>query len=245
MNPPGRGDRLEDRPDAELVERARAGDRSALETLLRRHHDRIHLLCHRLCRERGDAEDATQNALLAIVRGLVGFDGTAAFSTWSHRVATNACLDELRRRGRRPLPLSTGDPDGAGRVGGGRVGGRADRQRWTTDGTDSGRTDALDADPAELAVVSEQRTRLQRALAALPDEFRVPVVLRDVGELDYAEIAELLELAPGTVRSRISRGRRKLAEALRSEDRPVDEAPLGAEAPGNPQATSDVRELES
>ncbi|MDQ2677835.1 MAG: sigma-70 family RNA polymerase sigma factor [Actinomycetota bacterium] len=252
MNPPGRGDRLEDRPDAELVERARTGERDALETLLRRHHERIHLLCHRLCRERGDAEDATQNALLAIVRGLVGFDGTAAFSTWSHRVATNACLDELRRRGRRPVPHATAGADGADRPAS-----AVDGRRWTTDRTDSGRSDGLDADPADLAVVAEQRTALQRALADLPDEFRIPVVLRDVGELDYAEIAELLDLAPGTVRSRISRGRRKLAEALRAEDRRADAAhsadtaqsvdtaqPVG-DAPGNPTATSDVREVES
>ncbi len=251
MNPPGRDDRLEDRPDAELVERARTGDRDALETLLRRHHERIHLLCHRLCRERGDAEDATQNALLAIVRGLVGFDGTAAFSTWSHRVATNACLDELRRRGRRPVPHATADADGADRLAA-----AVDGRRWTTDRTDSGRSDGLDADPAELALVAEQRTALQRALADLPDEFRIPVVLRDVGELDYAEIAELLDLAPGTVRSRISRGRRKLAEALRAEDRPAGAPPIDAtrpvdatrpdgNAPGNPTTTSDVREVES
>ena len=107
MTPPGPrarpGDPTADLSDSELVQRVRHGDRAALETLLRRHHDRIHLLCHRICRDRGDAEDATQNALLAIVRGLAGFDGSAAFSTWSHRVATNACLDELRRRGRRPL----------------------------------------------------------------------------------------------------------------------------------------------
>ncbi len=235
MTPPGPGDRLEGCADVELVERSTAGDRRALETLLRRHHDRIHLLCHRLCRERGDAEDATQNALLAIVRGLPGFDGSAAFSTWSHRVATNACLDELRRRGRRPVTLMV-DDDGSAAD---RLVAPPDGARWSSNGAGTGRSDGLHADPADRAVDAEQRTRLQAALAALPDEFRIPVVLRDVGELDYAEIAEMLGLAPGTVRSRISRGRRKLAGMLGTD------VTSDVDAAGNPSSGSDVRELES
>ncbi len=260
MTSPGPGDRPGDPAggragrlsDAELVQRVRHGDRAALDALLRRHHDRIHLLCHRICRDRGDAEDATQNALLAIVRGLAGFDGSAAFSTWSHRVATNACLDELRRRGRRPVTLTSDDADTTDRLSG------SARRHWSTSDAGSGRSDGLDADPADLAVGAEQRTRLQQALAALPDEFRIPVVLRDVGELDYAEIAALLDLAPGTVRSRISRGRRKLAEALGTTDGTTAldgtaaldgtgraDVTSGADGTGNPSPGSDVRELES
>ena len=252
MTPPGPGDRVADLPDAELVQRSRHGDRAALDALLRRHHDRIHLLCHRICRDRGDAEDATQNALLAIVRGLTGFDGSAAFSTWSHRVATNACLDELRRRGRRPVTLASDAADTTDRMA------ASDGRRWSTSDAGSGRSDGIDADPADLAVDAEQRTRLQQALADLPDEFRLPVVLRDVGELDYAEIAELLDLAPGTVRSRISRGRRKLAEALGTTDGTAAldgtaapdgigraDVTSGADGAGNPSPGTDVRELES
>lgn len=207
--------------DVELVELARSGDRRALDTLLRRHHTRLHLLCRRLCRERGDAEDATQNALLAIVRGLPGFDGTAAFTTWSHRVATNACLDELRRRARRPTLLDDGVAEQLAEVAPERA--------------------LRSIDPADATVAAEQRTRLQRALAELPEEFRQPVVLRDVADLDYAEIAELLELPPGTVRSRISRGRRRLAELLAAE-RPGPGAP--SEHAGNPATGVDVREEE-
>ena len=228
MTPPPAADPLEALDDGELVERARRGDRPALETLLRRHHRRIHLLCHRLCRERGDAEDATQNALLAIVRGLPGYDGSAAFTTWSHRVTSNACLDELRRRSRRPVPL-----DHSGAPGGGDDVASPDGEgRWSSNAVGS-RSDGMDADPADRAVGAERRTQLHRALAELPEEFRVPVVLRDVAELDYAEIAELLDLAPGTVRSRISRGRRKLAELLR------------AETAGNPDVGPDVEEVET
>lgn len=184
------------RSDLELVDRARGGDRAALDALLRRHHTRLHLLCRRLCADRGDAEDATQEALIAIVRGLPRYDGRAAFTTWSYRVTTNACLDQLRRRSRRPIPAEVGS-DGA----------------EPTPLLDD-RAARDDADPEVRALVAEGRTQLQAALAALPEEFRVPVVLRDVADLDYAEIADLLGLAPGTVRSRISRGRARLARAL-------------------------------
>lgn len=197
-------------PDAELVVAAQHGDRDALDTLLRRHHDRIFVLCRRLCRDRGDAEDAAQNALIAIVRGLPRFDHDAAFTTWSYRVATNACLDELRRRGRRPMPMEPPEDDGTAH-------GIAPRAIGGTD-------------PGDVAVADERRGVLQQALDQLPDEFRLPVVLRDVADLDYAEIAEQLGLPPGTVRSRIARGRAKLAALL-------DDTDL---SPGNQSGAADV-----
>lgn len=203
MTEPGptarRGETLSDRA---LVDAARSGDRQALEDLLRRHHDRLHLLCRRLCRDLSDAEDATQNAMIAIVRGLDRYDGRAEFSTWAYRVATNACMDELRRRARRPTPVQLEHDDTDAAVGPGR----------------SVRANARighdPIDPAEFVVRSEQQGRLQLALEALEESFRVPVVLRDVADMDYAEIGELLGLPPGTVRSRISRGRAKLASIL-------------------------------
>jgi RNA polymerase sigma-70 factor, ECF subfamily len=130
-----------------------------------------------------DAKDATQEALIGIVRGLPRYDGRAAFTTWSYRVAVNASLDELRRRKRRPSP---GLPD-------------------SYDAADS-------TAPFELRL--DQRSELDDALAALPPEFRAAVVLRDVVDLDYAAIAEVLQIPPGTVRSRISRGRSALARKL-------------------------------
>ena len=158
-----------------------------------------------------DAEDATQEALLAVVRGLPRFDGRAAFSTWVHRVTTNSCLDELRRRGRRP---------------------RVVRRLDASPGDQDGYPDALDpADPAPGADDRlGDRLAIDDALAALPEEFRLPVVLRDHLGYDYAEIAEVLDLPPGTVRSRIARGRARLAALLGP---PADR--------GNPQPGDDVR----
>ncbi|MFL6204263.1 MAG: RNA polymerase sigma factor [Acidimicrobiales bacterium] len=168
---------------------AQAGDRDALDALLRRHHDRIHAVCRRLAGNEADALDATQEALIAIARGIRRFDGRAAFTTWAYRVATNACLDELRRRKRRPRP---GLPDdvAAGEVG-------------------AASAVAIDVVPDRLAI--------DAALAELPEEFRAPVVLRDLCDLDYAEIAEILAIPPGTVRSRIARGRAQLARRLGTE----------------------------
>ena len=99
--------------DAHLVVAAQAGDGQALETLLRRHYDRLYAVCRRLTGDDADASDACQEALVAIARGLSRFDARSAFATWAYRVATNAALDELRRRRRRPEP---GLPEGAGPI---------------------------------------------------------------------------------------------------------------------------------
>jgi RNA polymerase sigma-70 factor (ECF subfamily) len=183
------------------VAAAQAGDRDALETLLRRHHDRLWALCRRLTGNHADAEDALQDALIAIARGIGRYDGRAAFTTWSYRVATNACLDELRRRRRRPIPdgpealEAEAAPDGPG-------------------GALSGRPV-----PAGIEAVAD-RLDVDAALALLPPDFRAAVVLRDLCDLDYAEIARVLGIPPGTVRSRIARGRGQLADLLGN---PIDE----------------------
>lgn len=150
-------------------------------------------MCRRLAGNEADALDATQEALISIARGIRHFDGRAALSTWIYRVATNACLDELRRRRRRPTPGLPEDLDEAGGNGG---------RRASASTTSAG----IEALPDRMAI--------DAALAELPDEFRAPVVLRDLCDLDYAEIAEVLGIPPGTVRSRIARGRAQLARLL-------------------------------
>ncbi|HET7487922.1 MAG TPA: sigma-70 family RNA polymerase sigma factor [Acidimicrobiales bacterium] len=179
-----------------MADAAQAGDRVALEVLLRRHVDRLHALCRRMLGSDADADDATQEGLMAVARALAAgrFDGRSSFGTWAYRVTANACLDELRRRGRRPAPVADEDLERA-------VAGAA--------------PDALVAG----------RVDVERALARLPLEFRAAVVLRDLCGLDYAEIAEVLDIPPGTVRSRIARGRAALVPVLGnpppSADRPT------------------------
>ena len=165
------------------MEAAQGGDRAALDTLLRRHYDRLYALCRRMTGDAADAADACQEALIAVVRGLPSFDGRSAFGTWAYRVATNACLDELRRRRRRPEP---GLPEGSAEV----------------------------PSPVEHTESSDTRLDLDRALQSLPADYRAAVVLRDVCGLSYDEIAETLSIPPGTVRSRIARGRSALVPLL-------------------------------
>lgn len=173
--------------DDELLDRIREGDASALEELLRRHHLRIHAVCLRILGHRSDADDAAQNALVSIARNVSTFDGRSSFSTWAYRVATNAALDEIRRRRRRPRPMI--DVDAI--------------------------LERLDDPQAEHdRDVLENRELIERALASLPEEYRVAVVLRDVADLDYEQIANVLEIPIGTVRSRIARGRAKLADSF-------------------------------
>ena len=162
---------------------AQAGERGALDALLRRHYDRLYALCRRMTGDDADAADACQEALMAVVRGLPSFDGRAAFGTWAYRVATNACLDELRRRRRRPEP---GLPEGPAEV------------------------------PAPVDAVEGVITRLDldQALQSLPADYRAAVVLRDVCGLSYEEIGHTLGIPPGTVRSRIARGRSALLPHL-------------------------------
>ena len=165
------------------MEAARAGDGAALDALLRGQYDRLYALCRRMTGDAADAADACQEALIAIVRGIPAFDGRSAFGTWAYRVATNACLDELRRRRRRPEP---GLPEGSAEV------------------------------PSPLDAVESSTTRvdLDRALQSLPADYRAAVVLRDVCGLSYEEIGEALLIPPGTVRSRIARGRAALVPLL-------------------------------
>ncbi|MDO8391410.1 MAG: RNA polymerase sigma factor [Actinomycetota bacterium] len=181
--------------DRALVAAAQGGDRTSLDQLLRAHYDRVHAVCRRITGNDADAADAAQEALILIVRNLGSFDGRSTFATWTYRVATNASLDELRRRRRRPMLAGRDhDPD-------------------TTAPTEPPDHHAHEH-PERLA----DRLTIDAALTALPEDFRVPVVLRDVVDLDYAEIADLLDIPVGTVKSRIARGRSQLATAISRAD---------------------------
>jgi RNA polymerase sigma-70 factor (ECF subfamily) len=171
--------------DAELVRAAQAGNRQALEDLIRGQYDRVYAVCRRLTGNEADAADAAQETMISLVRNLDRFDGRSRFSTWAYRVTINSCLDELRRRKRRPSLLGTDREPAAGPA---------------TAGSESAVDDRLAVDAA---------------LRQLPIDFRAAVVLRDLCTLDYTEIADVLGIPPGTVRSRIARGRAQLADLLR------------------------------
>jgi RNA polymerase sigma-70 factor (ECF subfamily) len=185
------------RTDDELVAAAGAGEAAAMDELLRRHYDLVHAVCRRIAGGTRDADDAAQEAMIRVVRNLDKYDGRAAFSTWVYRIATNTALDELRKRKRRPQLRSVVD-----------------------DGDRRAPLEPVDHIAHRRIDGVVDRITIDAALAELPDEFRVAVVLRDVGDLDYAEIATVLDLPIGTVKSRIARGRRLLIEKLGNREAP-------------------------
>ncbi len=185
-----------------------------------------------------DALDATQDTLVAALRALGRFDGRSSFGTWIYRIATNTCIDEMRRRRRRPV---TGvDVDFAEVV---EVSEVADDHSSGALSPYLGQA-SPGADPAHIVAA---RIDIDVALASLPVEFRTAVVLRDVCDLPYDEIAEILGVPVGTVRSRIARARSALAATWQDQDTAQDTGRDGLSSaparrvPGNRSDLRDVR----
>lgn len=173
--------------DEDLVRRAVGGDRAAFTRLMERHERRVYNLCLRMVGDVDDASDATQDAFLTAYRKLSSFRGEAAFTTWLHRVAINASYDLLRKRGRTPvLASSTDHPVEDERI-----------------------------EPApDHADETTGAIEVQRALLAIPEEFRAALVLHDAQDVPVQEVADILGVPVGTVKSRLHRGRVALARAL-------------------------------
>ena len=151
--------------------------------MLRENYGRIYSICRKLAGNDSDADDATQEALLSIVRKISSFKGDSKFSTWAYRIATNACLDLIRKRNRRPR-LSFSE---------------------TTESSYSSERSR----PSMEDQISN-RLLIEKALHSLPDEFRIPLILRDQTGMSYEEVANVLSLPEGTVKSRIARARARL-----------------------------------
>lgn len=174
--------------DAALLAAHVAGDPDAFGTIVARHGDRLWAVALRTTGDPEDASDALQDALISAYRNAASFRGESAVTTWLHRVVVNACLDRMRRRRARPtVPLPEEDGE-------------------------SGRPGI--ADPRDDLDRLELRMEIDRALRALPDDQRSAIVLVDVEGLSVAEVAGILGIPEGTVKSRCSRGRARLAVAL-------------------------------
>jgi RNA polymerase sigma-70 factor (ECF subfamily) len=180
--------------DRELVDRYLAGDAAAFTTLVERHQARVYSVCLRVIGNPEDAADATQEAFISALRKLGQFRGDSAFSTWMHRVAVNSCYDLLRKRSRQPMLHLPTDQDEPERELGPPMPDHADEVASTRDAA--------------------------AALALVPDEFRVALVLADVQDLPYHQISEILDVPVGTVKSRVFRGRIALARAMGIEREP-------------------------
>ncbi len=181
---------LEDLSDEALLQRFVEGSQHAYQVLMRRHEDRIFGLAFRVTGDRSDALEATQDTFISAFRRAATFRGDSSFGTWLYRIGINASRDLLRKKRRLPEPV---------------------------------------ADPSDIAEppiatriddVVVDRVDLATALARLPEEYRQAVALHDLGGVPYEEIATIASVPIGTIKSRISRGRRLLAAHLEQAARP-------------------------
>jgi RNA polymerase sigma-70 factor (ECF subfamily) len=184
--------------DAVLVRQCRQGDLTAFEPLVVKYQDRIYNLCWRLCGDRQASEDLTQEAFLKAFEALPDFHGASGFYTWLYRIATNLALS-YRRSERRHMNV-------------------AGRPQWNDMPSQAARLHRAvrEADDRPDVVVQRDEVRqiIWQAIQQLDDDHRAVVALRDMEGLDYGEIAEVLQVPAGTVRSRLHRARMAIREKL-------------------------------
>ena len=186
-----------------LIRRVQAGETEAFEDLVRAHEKTVYNLALRMTGHPQDAEDMAQEAFLKAYRSLPEFRGESKFSVWLYRIVSNVCLDHLRRQGRRPtVSLTAEDEEG-------------EEQQWELP------DERLS--PERLLEQKLTREAVQKGLAQLPEEQRQILLLREIRGLSYEEIGEIMNLEPGTVKSRIFRARKRLCAFLLQEGNIPDE----------------------
>ena len=181
-----------DRREQQLVDAARNGNEAAFEELVRLYEKRVLALTNRMCRNPEDAAEAAQEAFISAWQGLKFFRGDSSFSTWLYRLASNACVDLLRREGRHQTAAGPSLND----------------EEVNIDVADTAAT------PHEAAEQQELRELIEEGLQALSPDHRQVLILREMHQLSYDEIAQSLDIDVGTVKSRISRARKQLRNFL-------------------------------
>ena len=175
-----------------LLQRAKDGDQAAFGELVTLYEKKVYALTLRMCKHPEDAAEASQEAFLAAWQGLKFFRGEASFSTWLYRLASNACVDLLRRESRHRTAAGPSLND----------------EEVYLDVADSAPS------PHAIAESNELKQQIEEGLRTLSPEHREVLILREIHQLSYDEIAQALSLDSGTVKSRISRGRKQLRNFL-------------------------------
>lgn len=189
--------------DEALLEQIRCGELSAFDDLILAHQDRVYGLCLRMCGNREDAFDLSQEVFLRVFRALGAFKSESTFTTWLYRLTMNVCLDHLRKTLKRreiiQMELNAeGDPPDV------------PDERFA---------------PESAWAQTELRENISKALTRLTPEHRSIVILRDIQQFSYAEIAEILACEEGTVKSRLFRAREALRRTLSHDGNLLQQAP--------------------
>jgi RNA polymerase sigma-70 factor (ECF subfamily) len=192
MNEPE--DEIPGRAEDDLLDRARAGDRSAIEEIFSAHRHQVYTLAYRMTGSATDAEDLCQEVFVQVMRKIGSFQGRSSFSTWLYRVTVNRSRDFLRSKKRSPELLSQ---DGV-----------------AAEPREESLLGRAEPSPEASAISSDAQRLVQEALMELPLSLRAPLVLHELQGFEYHEVARMLRLPVGTVKSRIFRGRVKLGELL-------------------------------
>lgn len=181
--------------DKAFISKAKQGDMAAFEALIIQHEKIVYNVALRMMNQSEDAKDISQEVFLKAYRNIANFDERSTFSTWIYRITVNTCIDEMRKRkGKQTVSL---DNELEGEEG-----------SWKKEIPDSGVT------PEESLLRKEEQKEIEMALETISEDYKTVFILRDIRGLSYEEIAEISGLALGTVKSRISRARNRLREAI-------------------------------
>ena len=183
------------RDEGELLTELQAGSDAAFDYLVTYYHSSVYNLVYGILSDRADAADVTQEVFLHVFRGIRGFRGGSSLKTWLYRISVRQALNHRRWCWRHHRMQTSIDVE-------------------ATEQCPALELKDLEATPFEQCATHEVQATVRRALATVPPVFRSPVILRDLEGLSYEEIAEVLEVSVGTVKSRIMRGRRMLKEIL-------------------------------
>jgi RNA polymerase sigma-70 factor, ECF subfamily len=208
---------------AAIVAELKAGSEEAYTWLIGEFHQSVYSLVYRIVADASDASDTTQEVFLKVFRGMNHFHGESSLKTWIYRIAIHEASNRrrwwFRHKARETSiePMETGNPEGEGMA----------IKDTLVDGAES---------PFENMAHQEVRARVEEELRKVPEPYRTTVVLRDLEEMSYEQIAEIMEISLGTVKSRLTRGREALRQRLTAYVREVGQE-LGLQTPGERKRT--------
>ncbi len=183
--------------DYELIDRAIGGDQSAYDKLMKKYYNLVHNLIFRMIYNKEDVEDLAQEAFIKAFNSLDKFDRQFAFSTWLYKIASNNCIDYLRKKKLNTVSI--------------------DKEIDSEDEDLRFEIPDVEFKPDRNIIEDERKTLLEEAIASLPEKYRAVILMRHSEEMEYEEIAKKLKLPLGTVKAHIFRGRELLNKYLKDK----------------------------